>query len=237
MYDEIIATTPDGKFRARVTYMEGADNPRTDGDYHAAGVVTTYDGDYIKVADPAGDQRVSDAWNRLEYRYEWRDAEPMIERYIRILGGVAELDTPHDGPRTVWYVLPEKMRELGWEDERITPDEMRKVIEAERKEYRAWAEGEVYGVIIEKNVTWAKVEDPDETMETWEEEESVWGIIGDEWAEQEAREMLSHYTTTPEYVTGDGVKHATRDDAFAHAGKVAATTGQIIAIEKIGEDE
>lgn len=33
------------------------------------------------------------------------------------------------------------------------------------------------------------------------------------------------------YVTGDGVEHATRDAAFAHADRVAATTGAIIAIE------
>lgn len=201
MYDEIIATTPDGKYRARVRYMEGAENPREDGDYHIAGVVTTYGDRYVKVADPAGDQRVSDAWNRLEYRYTWREAEPMIERYIRILGGISRLDTPHDGPRSVWYVLPEMLSKAGFRDDELTPHKMIEILDAERKEYRAWAEGETYGVIIEKRTEWFHRDDDGievATMETWETEEDVWGIIGDEWAEQEAREMLSHYTTTPE---------------------------------------
>lgn len=203
MYDEILETTPDGKYRVRVRYMEGCESPREDGDYHVSGVVTTCADRYLAIADPAGDQRVSDAWNRLEYRYEWRDAEPMLERYVRILGGVSELDTPNEGPRTIWYVLPDQMREAGFTDDQITPERMREALEAERKEYRAWAEGETYGIIIEKNTTWVRVTDDemisfDDTMETWEEEESVWGIIGDEYAEQEAREMLSHYTTTPE---------------------------------------
>jgi hypothetical protein len=35
----------------------------------------------------------------------------------------------------------------------------------------------------------------------------------------------------PQYVTGDGVSHYTREAAFRHADSVAARTGQIIAIE------
>jgi hypothetical protein len=33
------------------------------------------------------------------------------------------------------------------------------------------------------------------------------------------------------YVTGDGASHPTREAALAHARRIAATTGQIIAIE------
>lgn len=47
------------------------------------------------------------------------------------------------------------------------------------EQYRAYLDGEVYGVILEKRVTWQRADDPDVTQETWEHEDSVWGCYLD----------------------------------------------------------
>lgn len=64
------------------------------------------------------------------------------------------------------------------------------VIKSERETYRQWANGEVYGVIFERRATYVRVIDSDsdtlpsdvdwnETRETWEQVESLWGCYLD----------------------------------------------------------
>lgn len=54
--------------------------------------------------------------------------------------------------------------------------------------WQQWADGQVYGVILERRVTWGRLDDNGEmifltephTMHTWEEAESLWGCYLDE---------------------------------------------------------
>lgn len=193
-YTETIAEH--GDYRARIEIEEGASNPREEYDYHMCGVVTLYAGRYINVADPAGDDRVNAAWSRLlnSDRYRWDEAGDILARYIRILGGVSEYDTPNDGPASLWYVMPERwteMTESEWD-----ADKARAAMRDERMEYRSWGEGDVWGVVIEKKTVWVPKGHPDapEEMQTWEVEDSMWGLIGRERAETEAAFILSEYT-------------------------------------------
>lgn len=192
-YEEIIEER-DG-FRVKLVAMEGAENPREDGDYHLAGVVTTDNyGRYIDTADPAGDGRVQSAWERLSQNHYPREAVPMLERYIRILGGVSEYESPHDGANNLWYIVPGPKWNEAMMTETFDPDRAREIIKAERDEYRAWCEGEVYGYVVEKRTKWQQVDtDDDVTMETWEETDdgSLWGLIGRDYAESEARAALT----------------------------------------------
>jgi hypothetical protein len=58
----------------------------------------------------------------------------------------------------------------------------------------AWANGEVYGYIIEKKVRWEKSyadeEFDDEEGVDWVQVESCWGYHGRDWAEEAAKEAL-----------------------------------------------
>jgi len=192
-YEEIIEERD--SFRVKLVADEGTENPREDYE-HSCGVVTLHNGyghqRYIDTADPAGDDRIRDAWSRLSERYQWDEAGRMMERYIRILGGVSLWETPREGANNLWYILPEKFKEVQLTD---TFDASRamEMLRAERDEYRAWCEGDVWGYVVEKNVEWRRVDDDVETMETWEEVEdgSLWGMIGREYAEAEARMALS----------------------------------------------
>jgi hypothetical protein len=61
-------------------------------------------------------------------------------------------------------------------------------------EYRAYCEGDVWGWVVEKNVTWSADDDRDD-MSTWEHEDSCWGYYGSdgangEYLRQSAREAL-----------------------------------------------
>lgn len=58
------------------------------------------------------------------------------------------------------------------------------------EEYNRWATGEVYGYIVERQIPAC---DHCGCETRWEHEESVWGHIGSEYAEQAAREALSDF--------------------------------------------
>jgi len=67
---------------------------------------------------------------------------------------------------------------------------------ANMSEYRAYAEGDVWGWVVEKRVTW-HADDPDcGDRETWEHVDSCWGYYGrnganGEYLEQCARDALA----------------------------------------------
>lgn len=194
MDDEVVATSDDGRVRVRVVPFEGMDNPREDGDYHLAGVVTLYAGGYMDTPDPAGSDMVRYAALYWLNKYGWRRTHRLLERYVRILGGVSWYVSPQRGAVGLWYLLP-----ADWVARTESPwnaDKALAALRTEADEYRAWCDGETYGVVMERRVTWRRVEiaEPADTMETWEEIESSYGYIGYEWAEQEAREMLAAET-------------------------------------------
>lgn len=60
-----------------------------------------------------------------------------------------------------------------------------KVIEQEQETYRQWAEGEVYGVILERSETWCRIlsdgtADRLDTRNEWDEVDSLWGCYLDD---------------------------------------------------------
>lgn len=85
------------------------------------------------------------------------------------------------------YITKAKLDETG-----ITEPE--KAMATEVQELGRWMNGEVYGYVVEKQEFWSKeYEDPklaDEEGWDWVPEDSCWGIIGYEYAEEAAKEAL-----------------------------------------------
>lgn len=112
------------------------------------------------------------------------DEYELTKRWARIFHGLhLEHDRGHGG---FWFVAldgPELFAD-NWPDLVLgTPEHLAKqaeVIEQEREVYRQWADGEAVGVILEREVTWVREDDPSTTRDNWEDEQSVWGSYLDD---------------------------------------------------------
>lgn len=180
---EIIETAGNYRVRLEIQQDSGSFNPREDYD-HVTYAVTVPHSRYM---DVVGAGPLADGWDRIKDRYAEAQAVAIFERWARTFHGATTLfHSPHVGPNSVWYILPEQIKEIGG-----TPEE---ALKAEIQEYQAWAEGEVYGYIIEKSVTWVRKDDPNgDELTTWEEEESCWGLIGRKWAEEATQDAFAAY--------------------------------------------
>ncbi|MFF4701068.1 hypothetical protein [Streptomyces chattanoogensis] len=182
--DNIIATTTDNRFRVRLVPDEYAGNPREDFD-HLAHVITidTHLGQYAHIDKDGGP--LAEAWDRVSWN-RWRGVE-IFTRWARIFHGAIVIESrPARGPVSLWYLLREDAEDLG-----MLPEAY---LDAERTEYEAWAEGDVYGYIVEEAVDWLRA-DADDTMSTWEEVDSCWGHYGYGWAAAQARAALEAHTS------------------------------------------
>ena len=176
-----------GDFRVRLVTDDYPENPRKDYD-HITHVITVQNNRYADVDDDGGP--LAKHWARLISGHGWRtpdtrDAVAMFERFAKIHGIVTLYDTPNDGASAIWYMMPDQYHEVG--------DPMA-YLTGERDEYRAWANGEVYGYVIEQRVKWHHTDhDSDDEMATWDHVESCYGFIGYQYAEQEARDAFASF--------------------------------------------
>ncbi|MFE7124058.1 hypothetical protein [Streptomyces sp. NPDC057617] len=181
---DIIDTTEDGRFRVRLVQDEDAINPREDFD-HLAHVITidTHLGWCAPVDTDGGP--LADAWDRVSWN-RWKGVDTFT-RWARIFHNAIVIESrPERGAVSLWYLMGEDAEDLG-----ILPEAY---LDAERAEYQAWADGEVYGYIVEEAVDWVRADDATETRTKWEEVDSCYGHYGFEWAASAARDALRFYT-------------------------------------------
>lgn len=139
--------------------------------------------------------------NALEERFEEED----IERFIRIfLGAYSVKWDSSDNCRYLAFDTAEWREKVGITDEWLNRESDMKMDPSELasgslEEVIAWANGEVYGYILERKVTGRKVYDGEdindaEPFEEWQEVESCWGFYGRDYAEEEAKSEFKSYT-------------------------------------------
>jgi hypothetical protein len=194
--------------RLRVEVDDSPENPRKDWDMATGFVKIEGRGDSRVIdVEPVHDSPIPivDAHERLAtYRTQPRFSanEDLVERWARIFHGMhIEYDSEHGG---YWFVSPTFQEEnqpfelkdhdtLAWQAE---------VIKGDRETYRQWADAEVYGVILERLETWAKIPKKGlqliaETREEWEEVDSLWGCyLDDDYTAQVVAE--GHFGLTEE---------------------------------------
>lgn len=141
---EYLATSPDGNARVFLVPFPDGENPRRDGDCYVTHAVIFPDREYC-APDPDGGP-LADVWDRMVHRYgRSSKAVDAFDRYVWLAtGGATREDCPHRGPHTVWYVTGPELDAAG-----ISRDLADETLAGEQREYRAWADGEGLGWVIE----------------------------------------------------------------------------------------
>jgi hypothetical protein len=142
-----------------------------------------------------GDSRIADVepvhhWAELDEAIgRLLEVEEQVPRWARIFHGMhVEYDSEHGG---FWFVDPQQMAENwpgpDYPEGRSKLEQEAEVIRQEQETYRQWADGEVYGVILERGVlveTKRTHADGSVTYErddeAWEGVESLWGCYLDD---------------------------------------------------------
>lgn len=178
---DILDGIPDG-YRVSIHVDSDPMCPRemSDGPVHVLTVPNSGYVDVDKDPGPWGPQ-----WRHLLHQYDWSRALEIMQRYATLVGGFAYDHAPVYGARSLWYLTREDASD--WDDPMFA-------LAAHAAEYQAWAEGEVYGWVIESRVTWQQVDDPTITETRWEVIDSCWGFYGqDSGIEGEARAAFAYY--------------------------------------------
>lgn len=180
--------------RLRIEYDTDAECPRGDWDMLTGFVKIQGRGDSRLMDVPAVHPDVYRLAEAHERMYE--NVEENVPRYAQIFHDThVEYDSEHGG---YWFVDPQQMRENwpgpDYPEGRTKAEQEALVIEQEQETYRQWADGEVYGVILERKVVWGRLSEDGGTLlqgegttrETWEEAGSLWGCyLDDEYTPQE----------------------------------------------------
>lgn len=195
MEDLDIIEERDG-YRVRLELDDSAEKPEGEGEPPILTVETNRYGGY----------RVN-AFNNQASGYVDMAAEILgrhgmdtLERFVKIFHGATQMELYWSTGIDGYYLAfdPEVwLKEIG-----VTADnpdiEPVDRVSGSLDEVRAWAEGDVYGWIVEREVRFRKQyldEDGDEVTAVehgteWAETESCWGFYGRDYAEQAAKEAL-----------------------------------------------
>lgn len=165
-YGEVLETR--GNFRVRLVADEYADEPYDDGasplmrlDYRGG----DWRADHVMTGT-----RPQDCDADIEAAAQrWGTDFDLLEKYLRAYHGVTKIERWHSG--NYWYVTYDDAAWRAWAG---APEGS-----ADMSEYRAWCEGDVWGYVVEKQVTWTADDPGYEDRDEWEDAgESCWGFYG-----------------------------------------------------------
>jgi hypothetical protein len=117
----------------------------------------------------------------------------LVEKYLRAYHGAHNIETYYSGD--YWYVAYDSedwIRSVGFDD--VTAPRADYKPYDMLAEWRAWINGEVYGYVIEREVTWNTTtywREP-KSMTTWETVDSCWGYYEYDYVVSEAKAALKY---------------------------------------------
>lgn len=171
-YEDILKE--DGRFRVKLVLDECPDEPYDEGQSPLMRMDYGYYGWRAEHIMTAGrptdaDGYVETAAARCGTNFD------RLTRYLIIWHGATQVIWWHSG--SYWYITYDT---AAWREHTGAPEHS-----ANMDEYRAWCEGDVWGYIVQKRVTWS-TEDPDyPDEERWEDTGgSCWGFYGRDYAEE-----------------------------------------------------
>jgi hypothetical protein len=103
----------------------------------------------------------------------WGTDFDLLEKYLRAYHGATTVETWHSGD--YWYVTYDP---AAWREHVGAPEGS-----VDMSEYRAWCEGDVWGYVVEKRVTWTTDDPAYADEDRWEDAgDSCWGFYGSDGA-------------------------------------------------------
>jgi hypothetical protein len=156
-HEEILETSENGRFRVKLVLDEYPDEPYDDGQSPLMRLDYTSSGWRAEHIMATG--RPLDADSYVEEAVaRWGSDFRLLEKYLRAYFGVTKIETWHSG--SYWYITYDP---ASWREHVGAPEGS-----VDMSEYRAWCEGDVWGYVVEKRVTW-HASDPDYADEDrWE---------------------------------------------------------------------
>jgi hypothetical protein len=189
-----------GKYRVRVVLDDDPMEPYDDGGSPILRYERREYDDYIAeqittITSHKVDDRIVEALR--QYGDNYANGQSLFERYLRMFHGTTEVVWRGGGWREYSYVTFDTAhwrQEMALTDEHIAKmreagHEMRL---ADMSEYGAYLDGEVYGYVVEEEVTWVRASgETHYTKQTWEHVDSCWGFYDRDCVEEQAREALA----------------------------------------------
>ena len=185
-YSETLETSEDGRYRVRLVLDPYPDEPYDDG--QSPLMRLDYSGYGWRAEHIMATGRPLDVDAYVEAAAErWGTDFDLLEKYLRAYHGVTQVETWHSGD--YWYITYDP---AAWRAHVGAPEGS-----ANMSEYRAWCEGDVWGWVTEKRVTWTAEDDEYGDRDTWETVDSCWGYYGSdgangEYLKQTARDELAY---------------------------------------------
>lgn len=193
-------TTCTHEYRVRVEYDNDPINPRDIGDGYLSEVVEKgwgcrLDDDFNGKHDPEEQRTLF--WEEVYHErghtvYLVVNLSDALDKYKDFMTGWHTVDGKNVRKPTVGH--PGRYALVQW---------IKKNLEAEAKEYRQWASGEVYGYIVERRPLDCPLFDDDDAG--WEEVDSCWGFIG---------EIYEGAYASPEWYAERDAKKKTEQEAL-----------------------
>lgn len=187
-------TTDKGTYRVR---LEQDDTPESPRDFDSnAGIIVAKSRGYCV---PQEGDHVADILEWMDNGEEFPEIAYRL-RWIADAAVVLPIYSTHDGVLHVGDANDngEHLAGVTYDDATVTREERavdptwnpEQALRVDVEEYNRWTTGEVYGYIVERQIPTC---DHCGCEARWEVEESVWGHIGTDYAEQAAREALSDF--------------------------------------------
>lgn len=170
-HEEILETSEDGRFRVKLVLDEWPDEPYDDGQSPLIRIERTSYGIRAEHIMATGrplddDEHVEEAIARwgTPSSPDWR----LVEKYLRAFHGVTKIETWYSG--SYWYVTYDPAR---WREHVGAPEGS-----VDMSEWRAYVEGDVWGWVVEKSVTWHTDDPGHDDKDEWEHVDSCGGYYG-----------------------------------------------------------
>lgn len=202
MFDYLDIVKENDSYRVRLEHDDSGEKPY---DESAVPILAHYwrgSGYRFEAVNDAGkefEDLISELYNRFD------NHEEVIERFLKIFLGAysVEWDSSQEA-RYLAFDTAAWRAHVGLTDEWLDAHTMErgKLAEGSLTEIMAWANGEVYGWILERRLTtYTTYKDPTtgETVretesEDWEQVDSCWGYYGDKYAREVATEEFDRVT-------------------------------------------
>lgn len=185
-------------YRVRLEYDDSGEKPYDDGGVPI--VSREFRGTYFEAVNNQADEftgLINALWDRFD--------EDTIERFLKIfLGSTSVIFESSENQRYLAFDTAAWREKMGLTDEYLEAHkgehDFDNLAKGTMDEYLAWANGDVYGYIVEKKFTTqtkyidpvteelVSVEDDSEWVKV--QDGSCWGLYGRDWAEQAAKEAL-----------------------------------------------